>query len=124
MPMTIAKAKTAKGHEYLKIHSFGDVTAADAEALNKTLVPGGENADRAILASVAAGAQFSPEARQAFTRTNGNNTENPKPVAIVVTSAPLRVMLSFIIRMSGAAANTKFFGNEADALAFIEEKMG
>ncbi len=124
MPMNVTKAKTPKGHTYLKIHSSGDVTAADADALNKTLVPGGENADLAIFATVDSGAKFSPEARQAFTQTNNTKVENPKPVAIVVTSAPLRVMLSFVIRMSGSAGNTRFFANEAAALAFIEEKLG
>lgn len=124
MPMDITKAKTKKGHTYLRIHSHGDVTAADAEALNKSMVPGAENADLAIFATVDSGAKFSPEARSAFTRTNANTVENPKPVAIVVTSAPLRVMLSFIIRMSGAAVNTRFFANEGEALGFIEEKLG
>jgi hypothetical protein len=122
MPMDITKAKTKKGHEYIKIHSYGDVSAGDAEALNAKLA-GADYADRAIFATVDSGAKFSSEARQAFTKTN-SNVENPKPVAIVVTSAPLRVMLSFIIRMSSAAQNTKFFANEAEALAFIDEKLG
>ena len=124
MPMDVKKSKTPKGQTYLKIHSHGDVTAADAEALNKSMLPGAENADLAILATVDSNAKFSPEARSAFTRSGGNTNENPKPVAVVVTSAPLRVMLSFIIRMSGAASNTRFFGTEPEALTYIEEKLG
>jgi hypothetical protein len=123
MPMDVAKAKTPKGKPYLKIHSHGDVTAADAEALNKSMEPGHENADLAILATVDSGAKFSPEARQAFTRTNANPGQAPMPVAVVVTSAPLRVMLSFIIRMSPSASTTRFFANEGEALAYIEEKV-
>ena len=122
MPMDITKAKTKKGHEDVKIHSHGEVGAADAEAMNLKLAQA-DFADRAIYATVDSTAKYSSEARQAFTRTN-SNVANPKPVAVVVTIAPLRVMLSFIIRMSSAAQNTKFFANEADALAFIDEKLG
>ena len=122
MPMDTSKAKTPKGKQYLKIHSHGEVTAADAEALNKSMEPGGPNADLAICATVDSAAKFSPEARQAFTRTN-NNGANPMPVAVVVTSAPLRVMLTFIIKMSGSASTTRFFANEGEALAFIDEKL-
>ena len=123
MPMDVAKAKTPKGKQYLKIHSHGDVTAADAEALNKSMEPGAPNADLAICATVDSAAKFSPEARQAFTRSGNQPGQTQMPVAVVVTSAPLRVMLTFIIKMSGSASSTRFFANEGDALAFIDEKL-
>ena len=80
------------------------------------------NAGLPILAVVTEGAKFSPEARQAFTKMNANGAQQA-PVAVVVSSAPLRVMLGFIIRLSGASSVTKFFGTEADALTWLEEKL-
>jgi hypothetical protein len=124
MPMSIVKAKSPKGHEYARMHSSGDVTAADAEALSAQYSPGGPFFDMAILALVDPGAKFSPEARQVFTKTGSAPSGGvAKPVAVVVASAPLRVMLSFIIRMSGAAGSTRFFPNEAEALAFVDQWM-
>jgi hypothetical protein len=122
MPMTLTKERTQAGHAFLRVHSSGDVTAADAEVLTRAMAPGADFADLAVLGVVEAGTRYSPEARQALTRMQGGSAENPKPVAIVVTSAPLRVMLSFIIRISGAADYTRFFSNEVPAIAFIDEQ--
>lgn len=124
MPLIITPHKTPKGKDYVRFYSSGDVTAEDAAGMNKLIAPGMPMSNKAILAVVESGAKFSPEARQAFTKGNAQTDASANPVAIVVTSAPLRVMLSFIIRMSGAAAYTRFFANEPDALAFIEEKLG
>lgn len=120
--MTATQSKTPKGKTYLNLFSSGDVSATDAEALMKDIAPGMPNANLPILAIVAEGAKFSPEARQAFTKMNSGDAQQA-PVAVVVSSAPLRVMLGFIIRLSGASAVTKFFGAEADALAWLEEKL-
>ena len=122
MPMQITLQKTPRGKDYVRFLSSGDVTAEDAEGMSKLIAPGTPMSNKAILAVVEPGAKFSPEARQAFTKSGGAEGA-ANPVAIVVTSAPVRVMLSFIIRMSGAAANTRFFANEPDALTYIEEKL-
>jgi hypothetical protein len=121
MPMNLSKAVSPKGQTYCRIHSFGEVTPADAEAASKHWAAGGEFYDLPMVALVDSGAKFSPEARQVFTKSGGASGEQ-KPVAVIVTNAPLRVMLSFIIRASGAAPQTKFFGTEAEAIAFIDEK--
>lgn len=122
MPMTLTKERTQLGHAFLRIHSSGDVTAADAEVLTRAMAPGAEYTDLAVLGVVEPGTKYSPEARQALTKMQGGSGENPKPVAIVVTSAPLRVMLSFIIRISGVAAHTRFFSDEVPAIAFLNDQ--
>lgn len=120
MPMTITPSKTPKGKPYLRMMSSGDVSAADGEGLTKTIAPGSPLANMAILGMVADGARFSPDGRHAFTRS-GAMDEGQAPVAVVVNSAPLRVMLTFVIRISGAA--TRFFNSETDALAWLDEKL-
>ena len=124
MPMNLTKAVSPKGQTYCRIHSFGEVTPQDAETAAKHWGPGGEFFDRAMVAIVDSGAKFSPEARQVFTKVGATgDASQAKPVAVVVSNAPLRVMLGFIIRASGAAPQTKFFGTEAEAIAYIDEKV-
>ncbi|MDP1828838.1 MAG: hypothetical protein Q8L48_36595 [Archangium sp.] len=123
MPMTFAPSKTPNGHPILRMVSSGEVTAADADNLTRSVTPGGPWENLPLLAIVEAGASFSAEARQAFTRSNDDKTKKRMPVAVVVTSAPLRVMLSFVVRMSGAAGHTRFVSSEAEALSFLDEKL-
>ena len=120
MTMTYDLFKTAKGRTLLGIVSDGDVTVEQVNTLNADMAPGAKFANLPILALVKAGANFSSEARKAFTNQQGGATN---PVAIVVNSAPLRVMLAFIIRISGAASATQFFSSEGAALAWLEEKL-
>lgn len=120
MTMTYDLFKTAKGHTVVRIVSSDDVTADQANKLNADMAAGAKFANLPILALVEPGANFSPEARKAFTSQQGGATN---PVAIVVNSAPLRVMLTFIIRISGAAAATRFFSSEAEAQAWLDEKL-
>ncbi len=40
-------------------------------------------------------------------------------VAVVVSSAPLRVMMSFVIRMSGSNDFTRFFTSELEAQRWL-----
>lgn len=122
MPISFAAAKTPQGKPYLRTVSSGVVTAADAQSLTTTLAPGQPLAGLPILSLVDPGATFSAEARQAFTAIGGEGAA-AMPVAVVVSSAPMRVMLGFIIRLSGAAAATRFFGKEEEALAWLEEKL-
>lgn len=123
MPIVFAADKTPKGNPFVRTMSSGAVTAADAQALNAALVPGQPLSGLALLGVVAPGASFSAEARQAFTTGNNDPTAKRMPVAVVVSSAPLRVMISFIIRIAGSADETRFFSNEAEALAWIDEKL-
>ncbi|MDP1823055.1 MAG: hypothetical protein Q8L48_07435 [Archangium sp.] len=125
MPLTFSQAVTAKGNAYLRTVSSGAVTEADANGLNAVVAVGAKHFGLPILGLVEPGATFSAEARKAFTAGNdGKSQAEMKPVAIVVSSAPLRVMLGFIIRMSGASDATRFFSSEADALVWLDEKLG
>ena len=45
------------------------------------------------------------------------------PVGIVLNSAPLRVVMSFVIRVSGSSDFTKFFSTEEEAKAWVIERL-
>ena len=121
MPISIERTKTPRGHPFLLMRSSGDVTSADAAAMFESIALGTPNDGLAILALVEGGTKYSLAARQAFTK--GGNKMVTIRVALVVNSVPLRVILSFIMRMSGASRNTRFFGNEPAALAWLDETL-
>lgn len=124
MPLTATREKTAAGTAYVRTFASGAVAEADAVALTAALASGGPFEKLPILGLVESGATFSPEARKAFTSSgDGATAADRMPTAIVVNNAPLRVMLGFVIRISGASAQTRFFGAEAEALAWIDEQM-
>ena len=65
-----------------------------------------------------------PEARRIFTEDPGTQGSQLRaPVAIVLTSAPLRVMMSFVIRVSGSGAYTKFWSNEDEAKQWLHQRL-
>ncbi len=84
---------------------------------------GGAAHGRPLLAIQDPQSRFTVEGRQAFV-TFG---EVIPAVAVVVTSAPLRVMLNFVIRAGTAATkqqnNVRFFSNESEALAWLDSEM-
>ena len=122
MPMIINTAKAPAGFEYLHVLASGVVTVEDALALNSKIKDGGPHATTPILGVVESGADFSPEARQALT-VGGKRQGEGNKTAIVVTSAPLRVMLTFVVRISGGADTTKFFSAKEPALSWLEETV-
>lgn len=122
MPMTFSAATTPGGHACLRTVSKGEVTAEDAQALHKAISPGGPFSGKPILGMVERGATFSAEARKAFTFA-ASPGDVPVPVAVVVSSAPLRVMLGFVIRIAGSAAHTQFFAEEGEAVAWLDSKL-
>lgn len=121
--ISVSVSKTPGGRDIVRMLSSGEVTAADAESIKPVVGPGGPHQGKPILAVIEKGANYSPEARQAFTTFGATEGGAVMPVAVVVPSAPLRVMLSFVIRLSGAAEYTRFFGTEAEGLAWLDQRV-
>lgn len=119
----VTLGQTPAGRELVRMRSSGEVSAADAESIKPLVGQGGKWEGKPILAVIEKGANYSPEARQAFGSFGGVKDSKPIPVAVVVGSAPLRVMLTFVIRISGAGDWTRFFGTEAEALAWLDQSI-
>jgi hypothetical protein len=71
------------------------------------------------LSIIEPGTDYTPEARKTFTAMGGGDPSKAMPVAIVVTNAAMRVLISFVIRIAGAAGNTKFFPSEDEAKKWL-----
>ncbi len=122
MPLNYAVEKTPKGRSFLRSVSSGAVTAEDVKQFGAVIGPGQPLEGFPILSIVEPGAEFSPESRKVF---GGMGTKGgPTTVtAVVVPSAPLRVMISFIVKVAGASDHTRFFANEPEARAWLFEKV-
>lgn len=120
MPVHFSKSMTRGGYPYVSATSSGAVSDQDLQQLCAALGEGGPYGDLPILGFVEKDASFSSEAREAFTSGKGT-TRASKPVAIVVSNAPIRVMLTFVARISGSVSATRFFRNKDLAMEWLDE---
>lgn len=120
MPVSHAMKQLPGGELYVRTVQSGKVTGAAAERLVHLMGPGQPLHGLPVLSVVESGAEFDPEARKLFIAMGdpARGARSPR-VAVVVTSPPLRMMMSFITRLSGAAEVTRFFVDEADAQAWL-----
>lgn len=123
MPMSWSSRHTPGGCRYLRTVASGPVTDADARSLTDVIAAGRPHHLDSVLAIVEPATDFSPEARQAFMGMGPVKIEKHVYVAVVVHSAPLRVLLSFVIRMSGAVSSTRFFESEAAAARWLHASL-
>lgn len=123
MPLQVSLEKFADGRRYIRTVSTGHVTGEDARALMLRVAPGAELDGVPMLSVMEGKVDLEPEARKVFSTLNqGGGAAKPMQVAIVTPSAPLRVMLSFVIRIAGQSGDTKFFANEVEALKWLEAR--
>jgi hypothetical protein len=118
---------TPGGHTVMRASSDGAVTAADAAEMNAAFLPGGRYAGFCLLIITPSNLQLSGEARQLFA---DNRKVAVATTAIVVPTPSMRVMLNFIIKAGDAlrpagapGAETRFFSNERDAVAWLDERL-
>lgn len=123
MPMSYAVEKTPKGRSFVRTVSSGAVTADDVKGFSSVIGPGQPLAGFPILALVEPGADFSPESRKVFGGMGGQAGAATIFTAVVVPSAPLRVMISFIVKVAGASDGTRFFANEPEARSWLFDKV-
>lgn len=124
MPINFTVQQTPQGKTYVRTHSFGVVTGEDAEGMMVQLREGGQYYGCGVLSVSDDGTELKAEARRVFTENPTNSAQQHRaPVAIVLTSAPLRVMMSFVIRVSGSSPYTKFFGAEDEAKAWLHQRL-
>ena len=123
MPISYVIEKTPGGVEFVRAQSSGTVSAADAHSLMDPLWTGGAHHDKALLAVVMPGSDFSKEARSVLSGKDLERNAKGLPIALVVENAPMRVMMSFVFKMAGASSRSRAFATEAEAKAWIFSKL-
>lgn len=120
MPIEYKLTKSPAGHEVLSTVSSGMVTDSDAATYTANRVPGGKYEKYPLLAVTAPDTQFEPQARKTFS----NLPKSTYPQAIIVTNMAVRVIISFMMKMSkGSGPETRIFGSEVEGFAFIDTFM-
>lgn len=114
----------ADGRKFLRSVSTGKVTGEDARAMMMRIAPGTELEGLSLLAMMEGKVDLEPEARKIFASLNNAPSAKKMKVAVVTASAPLRVTMSFILRIAGQADATKFFPNEEEARGWLETQAG
>ncbi|MGV3623556.1 MAG: hypothetical protein ACO1OB_22240 [Archangium sp.] len=123
MPLECTVHETPKGRKYVRTHAFGKVGAADAKPVMDKMLPGHEWHGYGVLSVADSGTDLDPEARRIFTSQQDVPVNERPPTAMIVTSAPLRITISFVMKVSGSSPNTKFFGNEAEGTAWLVSEL-
>lgn len=123
MPIDVTIAKTPKGIEYVRGESRGVVSTQEAHALMDSLWANGPHHDKALLAVVSPGSEFSKDARSVLAGKDPERNAKGIPIALVVASAPVRVMMSFIFKMADASSRSRAFATESEATAWLHSKL-
>lgn len=120
MPISHAMKQSPQGALFVRTYQSGKVTGEDARHFMRLLAPGQPLHGLPVLSVIESGSEFDPEARKVFTSLGEPaDAANAARVAVVVSSAPLRVMMSFIIRISGSNDFTRFFTTEREAESWL-----
>jgi hypothetical protein len=119
VPIDFAEVTTAGGFRVVRSVYNGEVSVRDAEAFMNAIKPGSalEHCGHLVLGNVTS---VSGEVRKVMT-SQAANPANPPPVALVITSAIVRMVASLVAR--GTNPNTEFFGDEAEARTWLDERM-
>ncbi len=119
MPIDFAEVKTVSGFRVVRSVYSGEVSVRDAEAFIKAIKPGSA-LDHCGHLAVGNVSSVSGEVRKVLA-SQAADPVNPPPVALVITSAIVRLVASLVSR--GTNPNTEFFGDEASARQWLDERM-
>ena len=119
MPITTTVEKFPDGRPYVRTWSEGAVEAQDAREIAARISANGDLEGLPLLHVMASKVAFAPEARKVFAGITGADGKRSK-MAVVASSAPLRVTLSFVLRLAGMAEHTRFFANEPEGHRWLQ----
>jgi hypothetical protein len=120
VPIHSSELKTKSGHQVLRSLYGEPVTVDDAREFMAQVATGApfEHAGHLVVGKLSA---IGGEARKVL-ESKRANPDNPPPVALILTSAVLRMVASLAMR-GGGNENLEFFADEAAALAWLDGRM-
>lgn len=120
MPIVVTEVKTKSGHPIARAEFIAEVTVEDARRYHADVAVGGKYDGWGHLATGNVSG-VSPEVRKVLSAQKPD-PRNPPPVAVILSSAIARMAASLAMRLS-ENENTDSFKNEAEALAWLDERM-
>ena len=123
MGMDFSSTHLPSGRPALLIKVSGPVGQEDVDRLTQHIGKDGQYHRLPMLSLIASDADYSMEARRGFANMGGD-TGVQAPVAVVMNSAPLRMIINFIVKAgnlrSGKPTNLKFFAAEDEARKWLD----
>lgn len=116
MAVRYEDGKTPKGNPVLKMFVSGTCDLTEARSMLEHIDAGRRYHGGLVLVYVAAGTEYTPDARKFFPTTVGKH----KAMATVVSSAIVRAAINLMLRVSGGDKGFKMFSDEAAALAWLD----
>mgnify|MGYP001470302603 CR=1 FL=1 len=124
MGMEFSSTKLRSGRPAVFIRSSGQVSGEDAERVKREVGPNGQYHGLPMLTTVEPETNFSMEARKGFADMGDATADYP--VAVVLTSAPMRLIIHFIVKASNLKrerpTNLKFFSDESAAMKWLDSE--
>ncbi len=122
MGITWRKDQTPGGHEVMHSTTSGPVSADDVRGYLAQLEPGGALYQKSLLSVIESDTSYSPEARMLVRGIDASNMPDVA-FAIVVKSAPQRIVLGFMLHFMSRMKGMKVFGEEAEAVRWLDETL-
>ncbi len=121
MPMKMTLSTSRDGKPMVRSISSGLLTEEDAQQFHDAFSASGPYNGMPMLAEMEKDTTFTPQSRKLFTKPNTGLSR----AAIVINSAPMRVMLNFMVKASSVGGRpdtmTQFFKSVPDAEAWLGE---
>jgi hypothetical protein len=121
VPIEVSELKTKSGHPVLRANFLSEVTVPEARAYHEQIRPGGKYDGWGHLAAGNVSG-VSNDVRKVL-GSQRPDPLNPPPVAVILSSALARMAASLAMRLS-ENPNTESFKTEAEAMAWLDERMG
>jgi hypothetical protein len=121
MPMKMTLSTTRSGKPLVRSTSSGLLTEDDARQFHEAFSTSGPYRGLPLLAEMEKDTSFTAQSRKIFVQPNTGLTK----AAIVINSAPLRVMLNFMVKASAIGGRpdtmTQFFSTIPEAESWLAE---
>ncbi|MEW5741863.1 MAG: hypothetical protein AB1938_23310 [Myxococcota bacterium] len=120
MPIDTKELRTRGGHAVLRAEFSGEVTVEDAKRYHSSVIPGGpyQHHGHLVLGNVSG---VSSEVKKVLGSVKPD-PDNPVPVAMLFSSALVRMTAGLVMRLTGNL-NSETFKTEEDALAWLDGKL-
>ncbi len=122
MGIQIAPLKTPRGLEIIRSLTSGPVSAEDVRMLLSQVDKGGPLFGKPLVSVIESDTTYSPEARM-LVRNIDSDSMPDTASAIVVKSAPQRIVLGFMLRLSSRKNALRVFGKEEEAVKWVEDQL-
>ncbi|PCC66826.1 hypothetical protein SAMN02745121_00445 [Nannocystis exedens] len=118
MPIAFEELLTPRGRPYVRVAVSGEFGLAEARQFVDSFGKGGPYYMKPSMSVVLRGTEYTSEARKHL-----QSTGETAPMCTVTSSPLVRAAINLMLRLSGRTGTFRLFGNEPEALAWLDEQI-